>query len=167
MNKKLQYVLLIAVCVIPASVIYFGIDDFLKFISRIGFENSQESGAIIFSLVLTYVGTILMNKIVIIAASFVTEKYYVLKFITITITFFALMFVISNMENYKLDISNNDKGILFEIVGFFIFLNPINKYLANFFKDKNDLFIDHELIVKTTSVTLVVIGLIMQLSTFI
>ena len=53
-------------------------------------------------------------------------------------------------------------GILFEIIGFIIYLTPVTKYLSRVIKDTEDK-INNDLIVKTSAVIFVILGLFLQL----
>lgn len=106
------------------------------------------------------------NKFILIAASHITTKANFLNLITVVITSLSMMVVLDQLNTFNNVLNDNDLGIILEITGFFIVLNPFKKSLLFFIKSDDDIFVNHELITKTTAVILVAAGLILQLSYF-
>ncbi len=119
-----------------------------------------------FMLTLMYYGMINFTKPLLSSFNSQIKNKSVIKILTISIVISGLIIITKYFGLYESGLNHNDQGIMFEMIGFFIYLNPINRHITNFLIEKNDEGIDHQLILKTTAVGLVLIGLILQFSYF-
>ena len=95
----------------------------------------------------------------------ITRNQKKFQILTISITILAITFTVYLSYFYITDINNSDRGIIFEIVGFIIYLTPVHKILLGHVKE-DELLKNNDEIIKTSAITLVVIGLLLQLSFF-
>ncbi len=126
-------------------------------------ELLQPIGYILLSVV-TYYGMITFVKPLLSSFNFYTKNKFIIRIITIFITISGLVIVLQLLSIYDTGLNLNDQGLILEIIGFFIYLNPINLYITNFLTEEHDEEIDHKLIIKTTAIGLVLFGLILQFS---
>ena len=95
----------------------------------------------------------------------ITRNQKKFQILTISITILAITFTVYLSYFFITDINNSDRGIIFEIVGFIIYLTPVHKILLGHVKE-DELLNSNDEIIKTSAITLVVIGLLLQLSFF-
>ena len=95
----------------------------------------------------------------------ITRNQKKFQILTISITILAITFTVYLSYFFITDINNSDRGIIFEIVGFIIYLTPVHKILLGHVKE-DELLKNNDEIIKTSAITLVVIGLLLQLSFF-
>ena len=95
----------------------------------------------------------------------ITRNQKKFQILTINITILAITFTVYLSYFFITDINNSDRGIIFEIVGFIIYLTPVHKILLGHVKE-DELLNSNDEIIKTSAITLVVIGLLLQLSFF-
>ena len=95
----------------------------------------------------------------------ITRNQKKFQILTISITILAITFTVYLSYFFITDINNSDRGIIFEIVGFIIYLTPVHKILLGHVKE-DELLDSNDEIIKTSAITLVVIGLLLQLSFF-
>ncbi len=111
---------------------------------------------------LIYYGYVLALKIAIIKIEHVTKKHIIRNDVIISGTACCSIIGIIFICNADPNTNKAELGILFEIIGFIIYLTPVTKYLSKVIKDTEDK-INNDLIVKTSAVIFVISGLFLQL----
>ncbi|MDH3312438.1 MAG: hypothetical protein OEM28_04720 [Nitrosopumilus sp.] len=164
--KQKKYALITITGIFSGIITLFGIYFTFQFISTLTFELSYTPIVVIVFLMVGYHGILFYIKVFLTSLSLWVKNKHILKIITITISFFTVVALLTMLESFDLEISNNDKGILFEIVGFFIYLTPISRYIIKFVTSENESDIYSDIIIKTTAISLVLIGLFLQFSYF-
>ena len=173
-REIIKICLIASMLILPAmviTVIIIGVDS-MPFITL-------NTGSLIITVVSVFmllIGTILMMRIIINFVSELTNNLKYLQIITISIAFTIGLFIM----NYDYGMSNSDRGVIFEIIGFLVYLTPIKKYLADTMLDEdqnrkhlvnaakqNDENAKHyEQLVGYVAIVLVIFGLFLQLSTY-
>ena len=133
----------------------------ITFFSNMNFTNN-ESIALIF-LFLMFIGFISLGKDIIKKFPSVTRKPRLLQVLITIIAFLAVIFVIYRAVMRFPEINSNDMGIILQIVGFVIYLPSIRRFLSCLVGEDNQLKTNDQTI-KTTAISLIVIGLLLQLS---
>ena len=113
----------------------------------------------------SFTGFVVIYKDIVGKIPRITRNQKNFQILTIGITITAMTFTVYTSSFYTTGINNSDRGIIFEIVGFIIYLTPINKILLRYIKE-DQLLNNNDVIIKTSAITLVVIGLLLQLSFF-
>ena len=111
---------------------------------------------------LIYYGYVLALKIAIIKIEHVTKKHIIRNDVIISCTACCSIMGIIFICNADPSTNKAELGIIFEIIGFIIYLTPVTKYLSKVIKDTEDK-INNDLIVKTSAVIFVISGLFLQL----
>ena len=172
MKQKHRFVVQITILMaIPAFFYFVILDAVIYWIGTLGIMVDFETlhGLLISMVfpVLTYMGLLFVNKNIVTLVSMKTARPVVLKSVTVATTLLAMIFITYQIDVRNQGISKNDLGIGFEIVGFLIFLSPIKEYFQKWItEDSDDKFVYYDIIRKTTAVTLVMLGLLYQLSHF-
>lgn len=165
--KKRKHLLFWISLVFVVIITYYAIQHSFQSISTISSELSYIPIVIVFSLIFSYYGILVITKSFLMGCSLWTQNKNILKSITIVISFFMVLGMLSIVNITTFDISNSDKGILFEIVGFFIYLNPVTKYVVKSVTSENEFEFERETMIKSSAISFVLIGLILQFSYFI
>ena len=116
-------------------------------------------------LFLSFYGFVNIYKDIVRRITRITRNQKKIQILTISITILAITFTVYLSYFFITDINNSDRGIIFEIVGFIIYLTPVQKILLGYVKE-DELLNNNNEIIKTSAITLVVIGLLLQLSFF-
>ena len=120
---------------------------------------------VIINIVFTFallIGIIAIMKLIIIFASELTNNSTYLQIVMLSVAIIIGFFATSS----DLGI-NSDKGVIFEIIGFIVYLTPVKKYLATMIKHNDNENEEHyEKLIKNVAVVLIIFGLLLQLSTY-
>lgn len=139
-------------------------------LSSIQFDITHMGLVFILNIIFVFFGSVTFTKILIQLIQLFTKHKNIINICIILFTFLITIFVISFIESISsigLRLDNASLGIIYQMVGFFIYLNPISKYLSELIIGDEELNIDHSIIIKTISITLVMTGLLLQLSQYI
>ena len=118
------------------------------------------------SIILMYSGFVLAAKTTIIKIEYIIKKHIIKNVASVCTAACCSIIVISCTYHADPNINEAEFGILFEIMGFIIFLTPVTKYMSKWIKNTEDK-INHDIIVKTSAVIFVISGLFFQLPYFI
>ena len=114
------------------------------------------------TIFLIHYGFVLALKITITEMEHITKKHIIRNDVIICGAACCSIIVIIWICIADPDTNKAELGILFEIIGFIIYLTPVTKYLSKVIKDTEDK-INNDLIVKTSAVIFVISGLFLQL----
>ena len=165
LTRNIHIGILYVIGVIVPVIMIFVISDMLKnWVFDFEFFNTLKIIGYITITTIAYYGILNLLKPLLGSFSLWTKNKFILKFLTILITALSTLVLFSMWEYYDILLNYNDRGIVLEMIGFFIYLNPISKFLTNFLTTENE--VDHRLMIQTTAIVLVLFGLILQFSYF-
>ncbi len=150
--------------IIPIMVIWIIYDLLKSWVFDFDFSDTLQ---IIWHITITtiaYYGVLNLLKPFLESFGLLIKNKSIMKFLTILITALSTLVLFGTWEEDDILLNYNDRGIVLEMIGFFIYLNPVSKYLTNFITTENE--VDHRLMIRTTAIVLVLSGLILQFSYF-
>lgn len=165
-QKIRKFAFAIILSIFPAITFYSAYDTILNWTYEFDMSSLvRPAGYVAFSIV-SYYGWMILIKPLLSSLTLFTKNRFIIQIFTIVTTLAGLLMLLRFLDVYNIDLNYNDQGILLEIIGFFIYLNPINRYLTNILVSEDDEDVEHSTITKTTAIGLVLIGLTMQFSYF-
>ncbi len=121
-------------------------------------------GAAVISSVFAFMGAMRIFKDVTEIIPSSTRKPRRLKILTGVMTILAVVFVVYQFTIYSI-IGYNDLGIILQILGFLIYIPHVTTFLLRM-TSKSEQEKNTKQIIKTAAISLIVIGLILQISSF-
>ena len=109
----------------------------------------------------TYLGMMSLNRTFLEQIQRITDKKCIHQGLIIITTFFAVMMAIFLTTIFGSEINPSNFGILYELMGFFIFLIPKNQFLIKFIQIDSK---QYDLAIRTTAIVLISLGLLLQIS---
>ena len=156
----------LAALIIPAGYWHVQVMEFLIFFYLDMYLTNDYVGigtAVITSF-LAFGGAIILFRDVTKIIPSSTRKPRRLKILTCAVTILAVVFVVYQFTIYSI-IGYNDLGIILQILGFLIYIPHVTTFLLQM-TSKSEQEENTKQIIKTAAISLIVIGLVLQISSF-
>ena len=164
---RIMFFSILIVLIIPAGYWHVQIMEFLIFFYFDVYLTSDYTiiGIAIISPFLIFIGIIGMFRDVTKIIPSITRNPRRSEILTIIISISAVVFVVYGILIRPITISYNDLGIILQIMGFIIYVPHVTTFLLRFV-DESEQEKSAKQIIKTAAISLVVIGLVLQISSF-